>query len=248
MTAELYTTMTSSLLAKRDSGVITPEEFKEKFDVLRDERDQEEIAEMQREWKAERLDSLIKNSELGRRFQSRTFENFNIDDNNKHIYELCLKYAKNFKEQKREGKGLLFIGTVGTGKTHLSAAIANYIINNHIIAVKFGSVTTLLSEIKSTYGANSKETEAQVIRALSNVDLLVIDDLGKENTTEWSNSIIYSIINSRYEGFKPTIFTTNLQIKELEQTVGEATVSRLIEMCDGILMNGIDHRKIRISK
>ena len=193
-----------------------------------------------------KIDRLLATSNLGRRFQNRTFETFEINKSNKAIYEKCYNYARDFSQYKEQGAGLFFTGGVGTGKTHLAAAIANYLINDLVIPVKFGNVTSLLSEIRSTYGEYAKETEAEVIYTLSNVDLLIIDDLGKENRTEWSNSIIYTIINNRYENYKPIIVTTNLAIKELENRVGEATVSRLIEMCEGIKMDGLDYRKARL--
>ncbi|WP_084145914.1 ATP-binding protein [Anaerovorax odorimutans] len=241
-------TITSSLIEKRDKKEITQNEFKETYEKLRKERDKEELLEMEIEWKAERLKRLLKNSDLGSRFQTRTFKNFKTDKHNESIYEKCFQFAKHFEEIKTTGKGLLFIGNVGTGKTHLAAAIANYIIKEYILLVKFGSVTSLLNEIKNTYESSSEETELQVIKELSNVDLLVIDDLGKEKASEWSNSVIYTIINNRYEGYKPLIVTTNLKIEELEKKLGEAVVSRLIEMCDGIKMDGIDYRKVKLIK
>jgi len=66
--------------------------------------------------------------------------------------------------------------------------------------------------------------------------------LGKENSTDWSRQIIYNIINQRYERLKPVIITTNLSVQELNRRVGEATVSRLLEMCQGIKLNGSDYR------
>ena len=199
-----------------------------------------------RERRKYQVNQLISKSDLGRRFRERTFLNFVTNKSNKDIFDKLFIYANNFLEIEKEGKGLLLTGAVGTGKTHLAVSIANHLMYEEVIPVKFGNVTTLLSEVKSSYDKQATESEAEVINALSRVRLLIIDDLGKEKATEWSNNIIYTVINNRYENYKPTIVTTNLTIKELEQTIGEATVSRLIEMCDGVKVNGEDYRKNKL--
>jgi DNA replication protein DnaC len=193
------------------------------------------------------VEKLIDRSNLGRRFKDRTFKTFKVTKENETALKKAYDYAVNFNDYESKGKGLLFIGQVGTGKTHLTAAIANYLMFEKIIPVKFGNVTTLLGEIKNSYNDEESASESDLIYMLSNVRLLIIDDLGKEKCTEWSNNIIYTIINNRYENYKPTIVTTNLSIKELENQIGDASVSRLIEMCDGVKMDGFDFRKTKLT-
>lgn len=193
------------------------------------------------------INYLIKRSNLGRRFTDRTFDTFRKTKDNEIPFNKAFEYVTNFAEYENKGKGLIFIGQVGTGKTHLSAAIANYLMFEETIPVKFGNVTTLLGEIKNSYSNSKEVSEGELIHLLSNVRLLIIDDLGKEKCTEWSNNIIYTIINNRYENYKPVIVTTNLSIKELENQIGEASVSRLIEMCNGIKMDGMDFRKSKLA-
>lgn len=206
-------------------------------------KEKEELENIQLENRKVRIANYEKM--LGRRFAGRIFENFDKKDN-EVTFKICYEFAKNFKNNK--GEGLMFLGQVGTGKTHLAASISNYIITRHIIPVKFGNITTLLGEIKNTYEGDSKKAENDIIRELSDVELLVIDDLGKEKPTEWSNSIIYRIVNNRYENYKPLIVTSNYTVEELEKNVGEATTSRIIEMCQGVRMNGRDHRKEKLSR
>jgi len=191
----------------------------------------------------EKAQRLIENSNLGKRFKERTFDTFD-QSRCKTAYETALKYAREFDSN--EGQGILFTGTYGTGKTHLAAAITNYIISEFGISVKFGTFIDLLANIKASFSKDCVTSEEDLVNAMMNIDLLVIDDIGKEKNTEWSNAILYRLINRRYENYKPTIITSNLSIAELENEIGKATVSRIIEMCDGVKMDGSDYRKEKL--
>lgn len=190
-----------------------------------------------------RQEKIFQNSNVGKRFKTRTFENFE-QNANEVAYNKAFAFADSFDEN--DGDGLLFIGSCGTGKTHLAASIANHVMEQFAKTVKFGAFVDLLADIKSTFDKDSKISEDDIIKALYDVDLLIIDDVGKERNTEWSNSILYRLINSRYENYKSTIITTNLSIGELENEIGKATVSRIIEMCDGVKMDGADFRKNKL--
>jgi DNA replication protein DnaC len=195
--------------------------------------------------KTQMLEGLIKGSGLGEKFTNKTFDNYIPDKVNRKSYDKCLKYAENYKPL--PGDGLFISGPVGTGKTHLAAAIANYIMRKYYSSVKFVSMNTVLANLRSSFREDSSVSETEIIRKLVNVQLLVLDDLGKESTSEWSTSIIYSIINGRYERNKPIIITTNYSPEMLEKKVGDATVSRIIEMCDGVNLKGYDYRKKKLT-
>lgn len=183
---------------------------------------------------------LLEESDLGRRFRERTFENFD-KERFPRAYEIARAYAGTFEEFAESGKGLLFTGTPGTGKTHLAAAIANHVITTLGTPVKFGGFINILDSVKRSF-----DTDEDVVARISEAPLLVIDDLGKEKQTEWSNSILYQVINQRYEDFLPVIITTNEDMGTLEWKIGKATLSRLIEMCDGVKMEGKDYRKEKL--
>lgn len=195
-----------------------------------------------------KIEIVFKQSKLGERFKTRTFETFKINDSNKKPYRAALKYAENFEEYKKQGIGVMFNGGFGTGKTHLAAAIALYLLNKGIPVI-FGTLINLLGKIKETY-SDYNESEEKIIDTYCMVDLLVIDDLGKEKPTEWVLEKLYNIVNTRYENNKPIIITTNYNYDELvkrltvngNDSTASALASRLNEICRGVLIEGQDYR------
>lgn len=197
-----------------------------------------------------RVESVFKQSKLGDRFLTRTFDTFKVNDLNKKPHAAALKYAQNFQEYKKQGIGIMFNGGFGTGKTHLAAAITLHLLNQGIPVI-FGTLINLLGKVKQTYSDYS-ESEENIIDTYCAVDLLVIDDLGKEKPTEWVLEKLYNIINTRYENNKPIIITTNFNYDELvrrltvngNDSTAKALASRLNEICRGVLADGQDYRMI----
>lgn len=129
--------------------------------------------------------------------------------------------------------GLLFTGQVGSGKTYLACCIANTLLKKGR-NVLFAVVPDLLDEIRSTYdpGRSSAEpSEFDHVDRARQAPVLVLDDLGAHNYTEWTRNKIYSIINYRLNHRLPVIATTNISPENLEGYLGERTTSRLLEMC-----------------
>ena len=155
-------------------------------------------------------------------------------DKSIHGWDVAKRFAENFPN---DGKGVMFLGGVGRGKTHLAGAIAKYVIENHHVPVMFKSYATLLDDIRRNYDEDKKEIER-----VCNIPLLVIDDLGQEKQTEWKAETTFKIINSRYETLSPVVITSNCTVMELRDNVGEAVFSRLFEMCDRVKMSGNDFR------
>jgi DNA replication protein DnaC len=192
--------------------------------------------------KQERLKSLIKNSLMEKSFFEKTFENWDFNKGQKTMYNLGIKYANNFKKIKQEGLGLLVYGNPGNGKSYLSFAIANELLKKQqpVICI---SINGLLERIRETYSRWGREGETEILKSLGNADLLVIDDLGVEQSTDWSVTKIYNIIDSRYRNKLPLIVTTNHTLDDLKELYGERTYDRLIEMCTPIQNNGQSIRK-----
>lgn len=188
------------------------------------------------------------NSKMNKRLMEYNFDNYMTNNDNRMAYEKSKRYAEGFV--KGDNKGSLFItGGVGTGKTHLAASIANYLIENEIPVI-FGTLITLLNDIKDTYKIDGN-CESDVIEKYSKIPLLIIDDLGKERPSEWILEKLFTIINNRYENNLPIIITTNYNKEKLRkrllcnnnEEIVDSIISRLYEMCRGIIIFGKDQRK-----
>ena len=195
------------------------------------------IAEDAVEQLKDRANYLRKQSNLGKRFSARTFENFEASDN-KRAYEACKRYV-DLKVYDHEKNGLIICGSYGTGKTHLAAAIANQVVSKGV-SVLFDTYGGHLEKIKNEFSVNAGAAYLNLMRS---VDMLILDDVGKEKQTEWSASIMFDVINHRYESMKPIIITSNFNGKQLEEYFGEACYSRLVEMCNAIVTQGKDKRR-----
>ena len=207
------------------------------------EKQKEEEEKKQRQL---RLEKLRKYSLMDQRFEQCTFENFQIDENNEKLYKLATSYCNKWQEMKKKNVGFLFWGPPGTGKTYLSFCIANRLLENLIPVIAISSIG-ILNRIKETYNSYGKEGEVEVINSLKNASLLIIDDLGAENGTDWAKEKLYEIIDSRYRDAKPMIVTTNLTKEQLKEKLTTSdgvtrTYDRLIEMCYPIEIKGASRR------
>jgi DNA replication protein DnaC len=198
----------------------------------KEKREQQTKEEKARE-KQDKLRQLFTNSLMDKKFEKETFENWDFSKGKQQMYNMGVKYCEKFQEAKSVGLGFLFHGTPGNGKTYLSNCIANRLLNNMhpVICV---SINALLERIRKTYSKWGQEGEDTILNALSLADLLIIDDLGTEQDTEWSKSRIYNIIDNRYRNKLPLIVSTNKSIEELKKMYHERTIDRLVEMCTPI--------------
>lgn len=201
--------------------------------------------------KRARAEKLFNASKMGKRFMTRTFDNFKVDQYNEKAFKAVRNYSENFRKHADQGIGFMLSGPYGSGKTHLAAALAIDLMNKGIPVV-FGTLISLLGKIRQTYSTGwTQEDELEILETYSTVDLLIIDDLGKERASEWSLEKLFSIINSRYENNLPVVVTTNYSMDTLieklsvnqNSDVGESIVSRMHEICRGIYLNDADHRK-----
>jgi DNA replication protein DnaC len=176
-------------------------------------------------------DYRLNKANIPRRFWNKTFENFSAKDaSRRRLFEHFQRFVKSFNFEKEFPKGLLMIGQVGSGKSHLAVSIVRDVIAKGYTGLYYNS-PDLLRDIRATFNNEGGMTEDDLLDEIDGVDLLVLDDLGAENVSGFVLDRFYLIINKRYEGCKPVILTTNLELEELRNRMGERIVSRLIEMC-----------------
>lgn len=223
--------------AKRKVSCLCPCEAKER----------DRLAEIEeRKQRMHRLENLKRYSLMDKQFKNCTFENFEIDDRNKKMYQIGKDYCKNWPEMKEKNMGILLYGPPGTGKTFLAFCIANELLNNMVPVIAISSIG-LLNKFKETYNTWGDEGEIEIINSLKNADLLVLDDLGAENNTDWSKGKIYEIIDARYRDEKPCIITTNLTRDRLKKKFSSEdgvarTYDRITKMCCLIEVQGPSRR------
>ena len=111
-----------------------------------------------------------------------------------------------------ESTGLLLIGPVGVGKTHLAVGIMKELILKKGIACLFYDYRELLKQIQNSYNESVKATELEVLRPVFDTEVLVLDELGAVKPTEWVWDTVSLILNTRYTKRLPTIFTTNFRL------------------------------------
>jgi DNA replication protein DnaC len=142
------------------------------------------------------------------------------------------------------GRGLLLIGSCGSGKTHLAVAALLEIIDSAKPGrLLFRNFQDLIQEIQASFDSDDTPSKSEILRPMLDVDLLVLDELGSQKPSMFVQDILYYVINSRYNAQRTTIFTTNY-IDDLSDRIGERLRSRLYEMTREVRLIGVpDYRK-----
>jgi DNA replication protein DnaC len=168
----------------------------------------------------------------------------------------CGRFVEEYPVKK---DGLLLVGTIGVGKTHLAVGVLKALITSKGIPCLFYDYRELLKEIQNSYNASVQTTELEVLRPVFDAEVLVLDELGASKPTEWVWDTVSLILNTRYNDKRATIITTNFpdepestggtpeQRAGRKETLGDRITermrSRLHEMCRTVEMQGEDFRK-----
>jgi DNA replication protein DnaC len=177
---------------------------------------------------------------IPRRYSDVAFDRPPVSDIDPQVVAATRRFAASIDKQLDAGRGLWFMGPVGTGKTTLAMLVSKAALKAGR-SVAIYSLPRLLNEIRDTHRA--ERSHVDLLDRLTAVDLLHIDDVGAERTTDWVLEELYSIVNGRYEDQQSIVITTNILDREaLCEQITERTVSRLTEMCDELPLAGEDRR------
>jgi len=186
--------------------------------------------------KARRLEARIP-----RKYRDASFDRWPVTDMPAPVVAEVRRFVRDVERRLDEGRGIWFVGDVGTGKTTLAMLVSKAALEAGR-SVAIYSLPRLLNLVREAIG--SEEGKLDLLDRLGTVDLLHVDDVGAEHTSEWVLEQLYSIVNTRYEEQRSIVVTTNLQPDELAKQIGARTVSRLIEMCgDPLPLFGADRRR-----
>jgi len=191
-----------------------------------DHEDRERQAQMHRD----RIERTVKNSGIPKRFLGKTIDNFDAANPKaaKNVQRIR-EYLDVVCGSDHGGRSLILLGKVGTGKTHLGCALLAAVIRRTSRNCAYWTFAELVRDVKATFTKDSKRSEQDVYDQFAAPLLLVLDEVGMQNFTDFEQAVAYEAINARYLAEKPTVLITNQQAKDLPLCVGERVVDRLRE-------------------
>jgi DNA replication protein DnaC len=211
-----------------------------------------------------RAESLLASARIPKRYEHCELSNFEFDGPHAHLLSARMAAYKFVEGYPVDNTGLLLIGSIGVGKTHLAVGIIKELILSKGIQCLFYDYRELLKQIQNSYNESVKATELDVLRPVFETEVLVLDELGAVKPTEWVWDTVSLILNTRYNDSRTTIITTNYpedaardsngtsefaraqraaRGETLGDRIGDRMRSRLHEMCRIVKMEGADFRQ-----
>ncbi len=186
--------------------------------------------------KARRLEAR-----LPQRYRDVAFDRFPVTEIDPSVVNEVRRFTRDVDRSLDEGRGIWFVGDVGTGKTTLAMLVSKAALAAGRTCAIY-SLPRLLNVLRDAIG--NEQSTLELLDRLNSVDLLHLDDVGAENSSDWVLEQLYSIINTRYEDERSLVITTNLDPDQLGEQIGQRTVSRIIEICgDPLPLFGHDRRR-----
>ncbi len=184
-----------------------------------------EHKEQQFRLQQERISRCTANIGLPLRFNGASFDNYDTptDEHKKAVYG-CAEFATQI--ERREYANLILMGGVGTGKTHLAAALCKKLAGQ-LISARYSSVREIVQMVRETWGGRSNESEASVLSRFTSPDVLVIDEVGVQNGSANEQAILFDVINERYESMLPVVLVSNLDAAGIKQAIGDRSFDRI---------------------
>jgi DNA replication protein DnaC len=214
---------------------------------------------------AERVARTLHSAQIPRRYEHCSLDNFstqfgNSDPSLAHALVMARRFVDSYPLE-NDGRGLLLVGSIGVGKTHLATGVLDVLVREKGAAGLFCDYRDLLKQIQHSYNPQVAATELEVLQPVFDADVLVLDELGASKPTDWVWDTVAHILNTRYNDKRTTILTTNYPnapsvgaaaVNQLARATREETLgdrigdrmrSRLMEMCTVVEMHGQDFRQ-----
>ena len=214
----------------------------------------------------DRTQALLTAARIPKRYEHCEISNFDFEGPHRPLATARMAACRFVEEYPVDSTGLLLIGDIGVGKTHLAVGIIKELISSKGIACLFYDYRELLKQIQNSYNNSVQVTELDVLRPVFETEVLVLDELGAVKPTEWAWDTVSLILNTRYNDNRTTVITTNFpnlppgvrpngnaqspeaarraaEKETLGDRIGERMRSRLHEMCRIVKMDGEDFRQ-----
>ena len=205
-------------------------------------------------WREAVAGRLMAGARIPRRYQHCDLASF-VTYENESLEEALARSRRVAEAFPVVDRGLFFLGPPGVGKTHLAVAVLQQVVLTRGARGLFYDTRDLLRVIRSTYDPVVRTTEIEILRPVMEADLLVLDDLGAEKTSEWVEETLNLIVNTRYNERRVTVFTSNYddvpdetEINSLLGRIGHRMRSRLHEMCEFVELDGADYRMLQANE
>jgi len=209
-----------------------------------------------------RTEVLLAAARIPKRYEHCELSNFEFEGPQIHLAPARMAACRFVEEYPLDSSGLLLVGAIGTGKTHLAVGVLRALIQSKGVQCLFYDYRELLKEIQNSYNPTVQTTELSILRPVFDAEVLVLDELGAVKPTEWVWDTVSLILNTRYNDNRTTIVTTNFEDQPaagvstslspvrsatrqetLGDRIGERMRSRLHEMCRVIKLEGPDFRQ-----
>lgn len=178
--------------------------------------------------KQRELKALMGRALIPERFLLKTLDTYEIlSENHRRAHKIAHDYAMTFSEKNKSGTSMIFVGDPGTGKTHLSCGIANFVLSQGFSAL-FITVAEMIRTIRRSY-QDKTVYEGDLINKFVKPDLLILDEVGMHRGTEEEKRTIFEVMNGRYFAQKPCIVISNLDVEGIREYLSLKTFDRLRE-------------------
>lgn len=198
-------------------------------------------AQEQAERERARLEAMLGQAAIPRRFMERSLDNFVAETTEQqNALSVTREFAKNFAHHAERGDSLIFSGLPGTGKSHLGAALLKAVIPEYVGL--YITCTGMIRAVRATWSRDSERTEVDVLREFGTVELLVLDEVGASGGTDNEQSLIFDILDRRYRDMRPTILLTNLDKSGFKSFVGDRVFDRMTEVARWVSFDWASYR------